>query len=44
MEDVEWDELADEKHEKVVEALRKDRRKKENGGGKKDAKDDDSDD
>ncbi|OJD40428.1 coiled-coil domain containing protein [Diplodia corticola] len=42
--DVEWDELADEKYQKVVEALRKDRRKKENGGDKKGGKDDGSDD
>ncbi|EOD46592.1 putative coiled-coil domain containing protein [Neofusicoccum parvum UCRNP2] len=41
--DVEWDELQDEKHEKVVEALRKERRKKENGkkgGDDKDGEDD----
>ncbi|KAL1631027.1 hypothetical protein SLS56_004701 [Neofusicoccum ribis] len=41
--DVEWDELQDEKHEKVFEALRKERRKKENGkkgGDDKDGEDD----
>ncbi|KAF4542139.1 Coiled-coil domain containing protein [Lasiodiplodia theobromae] len=42
--DVEWDELADEKHQKVVEALRKERRKKENGGKKDDKDGDDGDD
>ncbi|OMP86420.1 Calcium uniporter protein, mitochondrial [Diplodia seriata] len=41
--DVEWDELADENNQKVVEALRKDRRRKE-GGGKKPGKDDEGDD
>lgn len=35
--DVEWDELKEEKDEKVAEALRKDRRRKE---GKKDKDDD----
>ena len=35
--DVEWDELKEEKDQKVVEALRKDRKKKE---GKKDKDDD----
>lgn len=41
--DVEWKEIDDERNEKVVEALRKDRRKKENGNGKR-SKDDDHDD
>lgn len=36
--DVEWDELEDEKSEKVSEALRNDRKKKKQG---KDGKDDD---
>ncbi|KAF2739751.1 hypothetical protein EJ04DRAFT_508609 [Polyplosphaeria fusca] len=38
--DVDWDELNDERDEKVAEALRKDREKKKNG--KKDSDDDDS--
>jgi hypothetical protein len=37
--DVEWDELQDEKDEKVAEALRKERKKKKEG--KKDKDDDD---
>jgi hypothetical protein len=32
--DVEWDERADEKSEKVMEALREDREKKKNGKSK----------
>ncbi|KAK7700587.1 hypothetical protein SLS57_012041 [Botryosphaeria dothidea] len=42
--DVEWKEIDDERNEKVVEALRKDRRKKENGNGKRSKDDDDHDD
>ncbi|KAL8729819.1 MAG: hypothetical protein Q9181_004865 [Wetmoreana brouardii] len=39
--DVEWDETADEKHEVVREALKKDRDKKEKAKGKEDEKGDD---
>lgn len=42
--DVEWDELRDEKDEKVAEALRKDRKKKKKEGEKSRDKDDDEDD
>lgn len=42
--DVEWDELEDEKDEKVSYALRKERDKKKNGGDKKHDKKDDEDD
>ena len=41
--DVEWDEQADEKDEKVVEALRKDRRKKNGGEQKSSGKEEDDD-
>ena len=38
---VEWDELEDEKDEKVLHALRKERENKKSGGDKKDDEDDD---
>jgi hypothetical protein len=41
--DVEWDELKEEKDQKVVEALRKDRKKKEGPKEKDDEKKKDSD-
>jgi hypothetical protein len=41
--DVEWDELKEEKDQKVVEALRKDRKKKEGTKEKDDEKKKDSD-